>query len=59
MEKLGKHKGIKYISNIDKDSVELIKTFLGEGIQIRHVKNLPLMSFSVSDKQIAAIIEKV
>jgi signal transduction histidine kinase len=32
---------------------------LGAGIRVRHVKNLPPMSFGVSDKEIAVTIEKM
>ena len=55
----GEHKGIRYISSIDKDNIQLSKEYLQSGIQIRHVKNLPPMSFGVSDKKIAATIEKM
>lgn len=58
-QKKGEHKGIRYISNIDKDNIQLAKEYLQSGIQIRHVKNLPPMSFGVSDKKIAATIEKM
>ena len=58
-QKNGEHKGIRYISNIDKDNIQLAKEYLQSGIQIRHVKNLPPMSFGVSDKEIAATIEKM
>ncbi len=58
-QKNGEHKGIRYISNIDKDNTKLAKIFLDAGIQLRHVKNLPPMSFGVSDKEIAATIEKM
>ncbi|HZA06796.1 MAG TPA: ATP-binding protein [Nitrososphaeraceae archaeon] len=58
-QKKGEHKGIRYISNIDKDNVNLAKTLLNAGIEIRYVKNLPPMSFGVSDKEIAATIEKM
>jgi two-component system sensor histidine kinase VicK len=55
----GKHKGIRYITKIEKDNIDLVKTFLNSGIQIRHVKNLPPMSFGVSDKEMSATIEKM
>lgn len=55
----GRHKGIRYITNIDQDNAQLAKVFLDAGIQIRHIKNLPPMSFGVSDKEIAATIEKM
>ena len=37
----------------------MFKILLEVGIHIRHVKNLPPMSFGVSDKEIAATIEKM
>jgi nitrogen-specific signal transduction histidine kinase len=55
----GAHSGIRYITNIDNDNAQLAKVFLDAGIQIRHIKNLPPMSFGVSDKEIAATIEKM
>jgi two-component system, OmpR family, sensor histidine kinase VicK len=58
-QKKGEHKGIRYITKIDKDNVELAKLYLDSGIQIKHVKNLPPMSFGVSDKEMAVTIEKM
>jgi signal transduction histidine kinase len=58
-QKMGKHKGIRYITTVDKDNIDLVKTYLSYGIQIRHVKNLPPMSFGVSDKEMSATIEKM
>jgi two-component system, OmpR family, sensor histidine kinase VicK len=58
-QKNGQHKGIRYISTIEKDNIDLIRIFLNSGIQIRHVKNLPPMSFGVSDKEMSATIEKM
>jgi two-component system, OmpR family, sensor histidine kinase VicK len=58
-QKKGKHKGIRYITTVDKNNIDLVKTYLSYGIQIRHVKNLPPMSFGVSDKETSATIEKM
>jgi two-component system sensor histidine kinase VicK len=58
-QKKGEHKGIRYIIDIDKDNVNLAKILLDAGIEIRYLKNLPPMSFGVSDKEIAATIEKM
>ena len=55
----GEHKGIRYITNIDNDNLHISKLYLENGIQIRHMKNLPPMSFGVSDKEIAVTIEKM
>jgi signal transduction histidine kinase len=58
-QKRREHKGIRYITTIDKKNVQLAKTYLESGIQIKHVENLPPMSFGVSDKEIAVTIEKM
>jgi two-component system, OmpR family, sensor histidine kinase VicK len=58
-QRRGEHKGIRYITNIDSDNLHISKTYLDYGIQIRHMKNLPPMSFGVSDKEIAVTIEKM
>jgi signal transduction histidine kinase len=55
----GEHKGVRYITNIDNDNLHISKKYLDYGIQIRHMKNLPPMSFGVSDKEIAVTIEKM
>ena len=55
----GEHKGIRYVTTIDKENLQLAKVYLESGIQIKHVKNLPPMSFGVSDKEIAVTIEKM
>jgi signal transduction histidine kinase len=58
-QRRGEHKGIRYITNIDNDNVHIAKLYLDYGIQMRHMKNLPPMSFGVSDKEIAVTIEKM
>jgi two-component system, OmpR family, sensor histidine kinase VicK len=57
--KKGQHKGIRYLSNIDRDNVEIAKILLDSGIQLVHIKNLPPLSFGISDKEIGATIEKM
>jgi signal transduction histidine kinase len=58
-QKRGEHRGIRYITTIVRDNIQLAKTYLESGIQIKHVENLPPMSFGVSDKEIAVTIEKM
>jgi two-component system, OmpR family, sensor histidine kinase VicK len=58
-QKKGAHRGIRYISNINQDNAKFAKLFLEAGILMRHVKNLPPLSFGVSDKEIGATIEKM
>ena len=43
----GKHKGIRWVGTIEKDSIPLVKFFLELGVQIRHTKNLPPMNFAI------------
>jgi hypothetical protein len=57
--KRGEHKGIRYISFIDEDNIDAAKKFLDVGVKIRHVKNLPPMSFGISDKQMITTLEKM
>ncbi|HYV52794.1 MAG TPA: histidine kinase dimerization/phospho-acceptor domain-containing protein, partial [Candidatus Eisenbacteria bacterium] len=57
-QKKGEHKGIKAITIIDESNKKLAKILVDAGIQIRHVKNLPPISFTLSDKEIAVTIEK-
>ena len=57
--KIGEGNGIKWVINIEKESVELVKIFLDLGMQIKHVKNLPPMNFAVGDKEVNATIEKM
>jgi two-component system, OmpR family, sensor histidine kinase VicK len=58
-QKKGQHKGIRYITNIGKENIQLVKLYMEQGIQIKHIKNLPAMSFGVSDKEIAVTIENM
>jgi nitrogen-specific signal transduction histidine kinase len=56
----GEHKGITWVTSItDKDSANLVRSFLNIGVQIRHVKNMPPIDFAVSDKEMMATIEKM
>jgi signal transduction histidine kinase len=51
--------GVRWIINIDKDSMNLVQIFTKFGVQIRHIKNMPPMNFGVSDKEVALRIERV
>ncbi|MGB7639179.1 MAG: HAMP domain-containing sensor histidine kinase [Nitrososphaeraceae archaeon] len=55
----GQGKGVRWITFIEKDSIDLVKTFLKEGIQVRHVKNLTPMNFAVDTKHFYATIDKM
>ena len=54
------HKGIRLLTApIDRDTIELVKVILDLGIQIREVKNMPPMNFSITEKEVHATIEKL
>jgi two-component system, OmpR family, sensor histidine kinase VicK len=55
----GEGDGLRWITNINKESLNLVKIFLDSGIQIRHIKNMPPISFGVSDKELAITMEKM
>jgi len=55
----GEGDGMKWIMNIDKESVPLVKIFLKAGIRVRHIKNMPPLNFGVSDKEVAITVEKM
>ena len=57
-QKKGEHKGIKVITIIDESNKKLAKFLVDAGIQIKHVRNPPPISFTLSDKEIAVTIEK-
>ena len=58
-EKGSVSKGIRWITSIEKDSVELVKVFLNAGVQIRHLKNVTFMNFAVDDRYFYATIDKM
>jgi two-component system, OmpR family, sensor histidine kinase VicK len=55
----GESEGIRWIINIDKESIPLVKTFLEAGISIKHIKNIQPINFGVSDKEVAITIEQM
>ena len=55
----GEHKGIRFITTINKDNEGLAALLLNEGVQIRHTKNLTPLSFSISNKEFLATAEKM
>ena len=59
----GKHAGIRWVTKIEdiEDSrlLEVIKTFMQLGMQIRHVTTIPPMSFGVSEKEMGVTVENM
>ena len=55
----GKYKGIRCITSLNnKKDVDLVKLYVNEEIEIRHVNNLLTNNFVLSDKEFLCIIEK-
>jgi two-component system, OmpR family, sensor histidine kinase VicK len=57
--KKGEGNGIRWITNIEEECVELVKTFLDLNMQIKHVKNLPPINFAVGKKEVNLTIERM
>jgi hypothetical protein len=55
----GEHKGIRFITTVNKDNQGLATLLLNEGVQIRHTKNLTPLSFCISNKEFLATAEKM
>ncbi|MGA8844347.1 MAG: ATP-binding protein [Nitrososphaeraceae archaeon] len=51
--------GMRWLMNIDRKSIKLVKIFQKSGIQIRHIKYMPPLSFGVTDKEVTFTIEKM
>ena len=60
-QKRGEGNGIKWLTYIDdkKNSIDLVKKFINAGVQVKHLKNLPSMNFSVNANSIQATIERM
>lgn len=51
--------GIKWITAINnKEDIGIVKSLIQEGIQIRHVFDMPFVNFAISNKHFVATIEK-
>jgi two-component system sensor histidine kinase VicK len=63
LHRSGKHAGIRWVTKIEdnEDSriLEVIKTFMQLGMQIRHVTTIPPMSFGVSEKEMGLTVENM
>lgn len=57
----GKHAGIRWVTKIENNEdsrlLEVIKTFMQLGMQIRHVTSIPPMSFGISEKEMGVTVE--
>jgi signal transduction histidine kinase len=61
--RIGKHSGIRWVTKIEDNEesrlLEVIKTFMELGMQIRHVTTIPPMSFGVSEKEMGLTVENM
>jgi two-component system sensor histidine kinase VicK len=58
-QKRSEGEGIRWVTSIDKESVDLVKKFLKLGVKIRHVKNLAPFNFAVSKHGLIATVEEM
>jgi len=59
MQKEGKHKGIRWIIPVNGENLALVKLFVNEGLQIRHIKDMPPLNFAIDGKVLHATIESM
>jgi signal transduction histidine kinase len=58
--KNGKREGIKWITSINnKEDIGIVKLLLHEGIIVRHVFDMPVVSFILSNRYFASTIEQL
>jgi signal transduction histidine kinase len=50
---------LRWITHLDKDSLNLVKIFLKAGIHVRHIKNMPPLSFGTSENEVAITIDNM
>ena len=50
---------MRWITTIYKENLNLVKVFLETGIEMRHIKNLPPLSFGISEKEVAITIGNI
>ena len=59
----GKHKGIRWVTNIEYNQggqlLEIVKNFMSLGMNIRHVKGIPPISFGVTEKDLGITVERM
>ena len=56
----GKHKGIRWMVSINtNEDLQLVQRFLDEGIMVRHIDHVPMLSFALSDKMLNSTIERM
>jgi two-component system, OmpR family, sensor histidine kinase VicK len=58
-QKKGQHSGIKYIGDLNRHTADAGTKFIDAGVNLRHLKVPPQMSFSISDKQVITTIDEI
>ena len=58
-KKNGPHKGIRILIAISNDNIDLVKKYLDLGIEIRHLKESPFISFGITESGMVAAVESV
>ncbi|HYZ49728.1 MAG TPA: hypothetical protein VE593_02495, partial [Nitrososphaeraceae archaeon] len=54
-----KGKNTRWIGTINKDNIDIVKAYLKLGMEIRHIKNRPLMNFALSSREMYATIDEM
>jgi two-component system, OmpR family, sensor histidine kinase VicK len=52
-------KGFRWISDFEKEDIDIVQHFLDLGVEVRHVRNIIPMTFAVTDKKLIATMQEV
>jgi two-component system, OmpR family, sensor histidine kinase VicK len=55
----GRHGGVRWLTRIDRDCIDVASRFLELGMSIRHVDRVPTESFGFSDKEVGVTVSKL
>ena len=62
-QRTGKHKGVRWVTNIEYNQggqlLEIVKNFMSLGMNIRHVKAIPPISFGITEKELGITVERM
>ena len=58
-QKLGKINGVRCVTIITENNIDLVKKFLEIGIQIRHASHMPPINFGISESTVLVTVEQL
>jgi two-component system, OmpR family, sensor histidine kinase VicK len=59
LDSTGRGKNTRWVGTINKDNIQLVKSYLDLGMKIRHINNMPPMNFALSSKELYITIDEM